>query len=252
MTKEIKPFLNTVTVTGADDSIPPQALIPIAERFPFVEFGILLSNRMSLAEGTSRFPSKNWLMQLASIAQVAPLRCSGHICGNWVHDAFRGRWPLNCGLHLLPWYKMFGAFQLNTHAEMHELDSEAMGMMLTGLLGLWPGHIIFQLDGQSGNKAAMEYKLRMPRIAGLFDMSHGTGNLPEGWPAPINGLACGYAGGLSPENVAEQLYKLQDLVGGLAWIDAETSLRGEKSNGFDLDRVKKFLTAAEPWVVKAS
>ncbi|QDT36018.1 hypothetical protein Pan189_03730 [Stratiformator vulcanicus] len=42
----------------------------------------------------------------------------------------------------------------------------------------------------------------------LFDLSGGKGQLPRnGWPAATNGK-CGYAGGLTPSNLTEQLWSI--------------------------------------------
>jgi hypothetical protein len=35
--------LKTVTITGADDAVDPEELLQIQQRYPFVEWGILLS-----------------------------------------------------------------------------------------------------------------------------------------------------------------------------------------------------------------
>lgn len=51
----MKKFLTKVTVTGADDSTNIDEMFAIRDKFPFVEFGILLSERHSHA-GTARFP----------------------------------------------------------------------------------------------------------------------------------------------------------------------------------------------------
>ena len=39
---KIKPFINKVTVTGADDSTSIEEMVTIQKEYPFVEFGILL------------------------------------------------------------------------------------------------------------------------------------------------------------------------------------------------------------------
>jgi phosphoribosylanthranilate isomerase len=52
---------------------------------------------------------------------------------------------------------------------------------------------------------------------------------------------CGYAGGLSPDNVESQI-KLIRKVASHFWIDAETGLR---TNGeFDLTKVEQFIDLA--------
>lgn len=72
--------------------------------------------------------------------------------------------------------------------------------------------------------------------------------MPEIWPNPIEN--CGYAGGLTPENVKEQLCLIKNLVGenGSIWIDAESSLRGYDQ--FDLGKVEEFLINSLPFVAE--
>lgn len=43
-------MIKLITMTGADDSIRPQDLLPISEKFPRVEWGILLSNSKLVGE----------------------------------------------------------------------------------------------------------------------------------------------------------------------------------------------------------
>jgi phosphoribosylanthranilate isomerase len=60
---------------------------------------------------------------------------------------------------------------------------------------------------------------------------------------------CGYAGGLSPENVVAQLEKIAVVSGDVPiWIDAETNLRSDQGQHFDLDRVCAFAEAVKPWI----
>ena len=111
--------------------------------------------------------------------------------------------------------------------------------------------VIFQLDGLAGPVAADHYlKLGHKNISGLFDLSAGAGRLPDQWPTPVPGLRCGYAGGLSPENAAEQAELVQRVALQGSWVDAETKLRSDKDDSFDLGRVEAFLAAWEPWVAK--
>ena len=73
---------------------------------------------------------------------------------------------------------------------------------------------------------------------------YGTGPM-----SPPSGTGGGFAGGLSPENVASQIEKIQIVTGGADfWIDAETHLRSADDRQFDLTRVRRFLEAAKPYV----
>ena len=102
-----------------------------------------------------------------------------------------------------------------------------------------PAQCIFQLDGKFGTELANWCVTGCTE--GLHDLSHGAGVLPEKWPAQLF-LGTGCAGGLSPENAAEQVKRMPSST---TWVDAETHLRTD--NWLDLDKVEAFLKALGPW-----
>ncbi|MBQ8750430.1 MAG: hypothetical protein IJZ30_02185 [Alphaproteobacteria bacterium] len=80
----------------------------------------------------------------------------------------------------------------------------------------------------------------------LFDSSFGEGIVPENRPAPIfDDIPQGYAGGLSPENVAEEIDKISKVVpsNGQFSIDAEGKLKGDDGH-FSLEKCRAFLEEA--------
>ena len=90
----------------------------------------------------------------------------------------------------------------------------------------------------------------------LFDKSGGTGVLPDSWPMQQHNLYSGYAGGLSPENLEQEIPKIFDATCGPIWIDAETLLRtpygregARAGDFFDLKKVCSFLEVAKQWVI---
>lgn len=80
----------------------------------------------------------------------------------------------------------------------------------------------------------------------LFDSSFGEGIVPKNRPAPIfDDIPQGYAGGLSPENVAEEIDKISKVVpsNGQFSIDAEGKLKGDDGH-FSLEKCRAFLEEA--------
>ena len=69
-----------VTMTGADDSINPNELIEISKKYPFVEWGILVSRN---SQGSNRFPSLQWMDKLHELNTVN-LLLSCHLCGTYI------------------------------------------------------------------------------------------------------------------------------------------------------------------------
>lgn len=244
----MKKFVSRVTVTGADDSVSPHHLLEIFEQFPFVEFGILISRN---SMGNTRFPSREWIKNLIQMCDGSGIQFAGHICGSWVRELLMGHWPSHDFMNIDDDFMspgMFKRWQINTHAQPHKADLNAVSDILTQLKRRGQS-VIFQNDNV--NTHLMNPQLGT-NISALFDLSHGTGILPAEWPKPLEGIDCGYAGGLSPDNVAEQLTKLESIIGDAhIWIDAETLLRSDNDLQFDLQKVITFLKAAEPWVIES-
>jgi hypothetical protein len=237
-------MLDRVTVTGADGSVDPGDLVAIAEDFPFVEFGILLSKKH---KGGLRFPSMEWLKDLDSICSSgADLALSGHICGYWVRNICLGGSEFFGELD--PAWKMFDRFQLNFHAEPHKVNLAGLKKMLSDNLGT-ERQVILQHDGVNNFFfSALSNSSEIDAVP-LFDLSGGAGRVPGSWPKAIPGVYCGYAGGLSPDNLEEQLEMISAVIGPeTIWIDAETHLRSKDDAIFDLAKVRRFLEIAEKWI----
>ena len=237
-------MLNCVTVTGADDTVSPQDLARIAQQFPFVELGILRGSH----SGGLRFPSRAWCANLAHIATSSLMRLSVHLCGERVRSFLSGGYTFDNDPDL------FGRCQINTHGLPHDVNilNLRTNVRRANKHGL---QVVFQYDNI--NEAALLAcldphpgdNLANFNIAALYDLSHGEGVLPKTWPRPLPGVYCGYAGGLTPENVASELDKISSLTGDLPfWIDAETGLRSDDGRVFDLEKVVRFLEAARPYV----
>jgi len=238
----MKQILDRVTITGADDSIRPEDLIGISEAYPFVEWGILLSkNNM----GCARFPSLDWMKRLAQFKTEHPntLHLSGHLCGAWVRNLCKGG-DSSFTEELEGTAQMYERIQLNFHAQRHKTDAESF---INALFTLGIKQYIVQWDNvNTGFLDLIRY--HQLKAAPLFDLSGGNGVLPKEWPR-ADGY-CGYAGGLSPENVQGQLELICEKVGKPpVWIDTETRVRSEDDQQFDLGKVRTFLEQSKPYVM---
>ncbi len=215
-------------MTGADDSTDQSRLIEISKEYPFVEWGILVSRN---SQGSSRFPSEQWRNNFAEVLMESPkINLSCHVCGTYVKELLMGS-----GRFIGEIGKLWGFFdrmQINTHGIKHQFEFAA----IAGLKELHK-EIIFQYD--AANTAIMDWAyINHVRCSALFDMSHGAGVLPEEWLKPLEAVKCGYAGGLSPDNITEQLALIESKVGDYElWIDMETKVRSNNDQLFDLDKV---------------
>jgi len=63
-------------------------------------------------------------------------------------------------------------------------------------------------------------------------------------------LLCGYAGGLNPDNIEQELIKIEAVVGDAEiWIDMESGIRNKKDE-LDLEKCERVLAIAERWADK--
>lgn len=87
----------------------------------------------------------------------------------------------------------------------------------------------------------------------LYDTSGGAGKLTKNWRAPLfDTHSQGYAGGLSPENISENLNKIAKVAGDRTdiWIDAEGKLKTPGTKTFDITRAKQYINTALNWQQK--
>jgi phosphoribosylanthranilate isomerase len=50
----------------------------------------------------------------------------------------------------------------------------------------------------------------------------------------LTGVKCGYAGGIGPDNIREQIIKVNQIVGDVdTWIDMETLIRSINNRSFE-------------------
>lgn len=220
--------LDRVTFTGADDSIDPAELVKISEKYPFVEWGILFGR----AQGRSRFPSEKWLLELRKVRPLT-MQLSAHLCGQWVQDLVFGAdfsWADRYS-NLVP---IFQRAQVNFHGRYHQTN-----FVFVNLLSLWNERIKFILQCDGVNDSTVLRLAQAGWCVPLFDTSGGAGIIPKkGRPKAWKGIYCGYAGGLGPENVAEQIFKIEEAAGKERfWIDMERLIRSEDDQTFDLEKV---------------
>lgn len=224
-------IIQRVTLTGADDSVDPKALIDLSAEFPFVEWGILVSES---SEGSNRFPTRKWIDSLVDLCG-GRINLSSHICGRWVRHILVG----NCEWPKMPSCVMVSErIQLNTHAQHHHSRAEAFGE----LKKLQGRQFIFQWDGVNDHNAIAAKNHGVDAVA-LFDKSGGAGVLPETWPRPRADVKCGFAGGLGPDNIAAQIERISKVCPHdyATWIDMERKIRSDDDKKFDLTRCRAVL-----------
>lgn len=238
-------ILDRVTITGADDSIDPSALVELSETYPFVEWGILFAKHVKTGgvhnAVASRFPTHEWVGKLMEVA-TPEMKLSAHLCAGWVYDLLAGRYTFGQIQEFDPY--RFQRAQINFHGEPIISVRNVAVMREVNLRT----KLLYQCDGVN-NDTVLDLVLKGMGCP-LFDTSSGAGVLPKEWPQIWNKTYCGYAGGLGPSNIAEQIAGpiAKATVGGRIWVDLETRVRSDRDRQFDLDLVKTVCKQVAPLV----
>ena len=235
-------MLTRVTITGADDLVDPKILRELSDEFPFVEWGIL---RSVSREGEPRYPSADWREKLEAVAMRTDkpgeldtrldMRLSAHFCGQLVRDTLAGDEK---------WFKSLPAeydrVQLNGFHFTREVEE---------LIGRFDVEWIIQAKTAEMLHEVENIRIEMssnPNITALWDVSGGQGIEPAVWPSSPGILSLGYAGGITPENVAQVIQNIMTVTEKPFWIDLESGVRTDDK--FDLVKVRSLLERAKPFL----
>ncbi len=224
-----------VTLTGVDESMPLPHLANLSQEFPFVEWGFLYSPKRQGQPG--RYPSLQFLKRV--FKELSPyVRVALHLCGDSVTDFVTDEPVVS---DLVRWVAgREGRVQLNFNASTLGFPVEE----LTDCIDQLP-RTPFITQYNQANTDVWKQLGGCENHCVLFDASGGRGMSPGGWPAPLQGVRCGYAGGLGPENVQAELARIRAAAGDQPfWIDMEGKLR-DQNDRFDLGSVLDVLRAAE-------
>lgn len=238
-------ILRYVTFTGVDERTDFGDLIDLVvaagRSARFIEWGVLYSP--SKAGQGGRYPRLEWLEEFAVKANEAGLNIALHLCGKAVKDLLdcaRTRERSDDVKRLLALAEKFGRVQLNTLGK--EADEQVFKQLIT-LLSRNQNRTCVLLQWNERNKDLCRRLRFEHNFEALIDGSGGRGIVPEGWPSltEFDVRRVGYAGGLGPHNILEELPKIYDAAKeSTFWVDMEQSLRDEKDD-FVLERCKLVL-----------
>lgn len=233
--------LTRVTFTGADESVDPAALVEISRRHPWVEWGILFS-QSNQSQGP-RYPDYSWISDLLDMNANRAMHLSAHLCGQWVRDVvvageftWEDEWMDRAAL--------FERVQLNFHGQFHKMHADFPKLIQESPM------FDFILQCDNVNDLAVQELVSQPIATfPLFDQSGAAGIVPRGWPMAWTEVYCGFAGGLGPETVLDELPRIAAAAHGQDfWIDMERNVRSEEDTVFDLEKVRAVIRMVEPFV----
>eukprot|EP00931_Biecheleriopsis_adriatica_P098417 TRINITY_DN72359_c0_g1_i1.p1 TRINITY_DN72359_c0_g1~~TRINITY_DN72359_c0_g1_i1.p1 ORF type:complete len:266 (-),score=63.35 TRINITY_DN72359_c0_g1_i1:12-782(-) len=238
--------LHTVGFCGVDDSVNLQKLEELdAQHAGWLEWGVLLRPDR---QGQPRYASMEVLRQLGALARGdgRRLRIAAHLCGQDCLRALQGDVARLQELHELIGFKRL---QLNptcaNDASGWEPASAAEGIRAAAA-ALPDVEFILQLNQETEALFSLLFRdgsLAPPsNLAVLLDASCGLGVAPKAWATPPQDVASvGFAGGLGPDTILEQLEGIAAACGDErhVWVDMESGIRSKQPEGkdiFDLDR----------------
>lgn len=216
------------TLTGVDEHTDLNELANLSKEFPKAEWGLLYSPKLQGSPG--RYPSIKFLEEtLESLPEHVNVAL--HICGKGVSELLSD--PESNIRNLVMLLQERGdnnRIQLNFNQAKKPISLSDLYFFLSNNSNL---NVITQYNEANINIWRFLSEFNNHHV--LFDSSGGQGKLPGKWPWSIPGVFCGYAGGLGPDTLDEELHDIRDATNGHnIWVDMESSLRGTEDNNFDL------------------
>ena len=207
-----------LTFTGIDARTDLDEVMRIGKEYQNVEFAVLVGSRTGIEP---RFPGLEFTRLFRRMAQDDGVRTSIHLCGVFSRE-------VNVGDFLNPQAVVygFGRCQVNSRATYYDYQNVERFGRVTGL------EVIVQCLAAT-----------CPRITHLHDKSGGRGiNTIASWPSPRNGSHCGFAGGITPDNVLKAVDFIHAHPMSHHWLDMESGVRTD--DWFDLEKVMAVINEA--------
>ena len=222
-------IIDKISFTGADDKTSIENLKVLQLKYPSVEWAILYFPER---DGLARNPTIAWREKFYQ----AKLNSAMHLCGSGINDFAEGK------AELLLEIKNFQRIQINLKPRW---ASQELVEAVIKQCKKFP-QIQFITQHNDNNIAFIPLWQELKNHGFLFDASLGKGLTPEVWPEPVANKDCGYAGGLSPENISIELAKIRTTVYNSnnqskykIWIDMESGVR--TNDEFDLLKIQYIL-----------
>lgn len=211
-----KPTL--ITFTGIDNYTAVEWLKELVYRYldtegkQKIEFGVLLGGRIN----DFRYPDHRTISNFIRGSQKYGYRLAVHLCGIYARDLLNyGQTP--------HWLDLSSISRIQINASQYSLDQLERVKEVSMTHANFP-RIILQHRSS--------FKNLDPYFHYLYDKSGGRGKEIDRFPERSLIPPCGYAGGITPENVREILKKIPGDEG--FWIDMESGIR---TNGlFDIKK----------------
>lgn len=239
--------VTAISLTGWDNTIEPAETVGFMAQRPGAIMGIHFSEER---RGGKRHPNRSWVQEFVRLARRQPvdvvrhMRVDAHMGNRWSLDIAQGKMDV---LEQEVDPTVFRRIQLN------HLGRAQPEQLLEGAEKRKDFTFVVSRSRASaafcaGMDALLQTYKGPAKIAYLYDDSWGKGVVPEEWPKVLPHAACGYAGGLGPENLSEQIEKLLALnPDANFWVDMESKLRNEHDI-FQIEKAIACYDIAQPYL----
>ena len=240
-----------ITCSGANEHVDVEKLLRLGQKYPMVEFGIQVTAKKCSKDS----PRYLWIQVLH---QNIGLRYFPHLAlhlnTDWVDGFIAGQIApeLDELLRLENFYRdpLFERVQLNF--KIGRNVDPVTGTLLSHIKEYGDGRrFVFSCNESNVAYLHSLYKFGLRNFDVLYDSSFGEGVKAEKYAEPAffdENIRQGYAGGLSPDNIAEELAKIGSVVpyNRGFFIDAEGKLKGDE--GFlSLEKCETYIQNALAW-----
>lgn len=244
--------LRYITCSDPREDIPVENILRLSQVAPNIEIAIQAHpSKMSFD-----MPRQKWFSKLLkeSLSMPVPPNLALHVNLDWCDKICQGYLAPEL-IEIFCLLRDDGTpvvrrWQINIHGSKTKKINTAN---IASLLANNPDReFIFQYGASEYNRIHRLDKTGA-KFSVLYDTSGGAGKLTKNWRMPLfENHPQGYAGGLSPENVSENLDKIAKVAGNRTdiWIDAEGKLKTPGTKTFDINRANQYIKTALNWQQK--
>lgn len=243
--------LETITCSDMREYNEIDDIIDLGKRYPMAEFAIQAHPSKFLGW----MPRYIWFDTLAHAARVNDIKLAMHVNAEWRAEISRGNIPYEIK-RMWDWRRnngkpVIGRVQVNINGGKDSFRFYAD--KVADIIRAYPDiEFIFQYTPRQ-RRRLKKLDSTGAEFSMLFDASGGRGISPKAWRAPVmENHKMGYSGGMGPDNVAENLSKINLVVPANRniWIDAEGQLKDPDTKQFDTRRAEQYIQNALGWMAK--
>lgn len=226
-------------------------IIDLGKKYPMAEFAI----QAHPSKFSAHMPRYVWFDTLAHASRVNDINLAMHVNSEWRTEICRGKIPYEIkrmwDLKRDNGKPVIGRVQVNINGgnTPFRFYAQRVADIIRAYLDI---EFIFQYTPKQRDRICALNETGA-KFSLLFDASGGRGISPDAWHAPVmENHKMGYSGGLSPENVVDNLDKINMVLplGYNTWIDAEGKLKNPDTKQFDTARAEQYIQNTIKWSAK--